>query len=60
MLSIDTIDGVDRQAPGPKPGATKEAITMSIILASIQLTCFAALASIALIVAIRSTDDKDE
>ena len=33
---------------------------MSIILAGIQLTCFAALAAIALIVAIRSTDDKDE
>nr|DAO91473.1 MAG TPA: TMEM210 family [Caudoviricetes sp.] len=33
---------------------------MGIILAGIQLTCFAALASIALIVAIRSTDDKDE
>lgn len=35
---------------------------MSIILASIQLVCFAALATIALIVAVRSTndDDKDE
>ena len=45
-----------------EPGSwriTRE-FTMGIILASIQLICFAALAAIALIVAARSTNDDDK
>lgn len=58
MHSIDTVD-VDGR-PGAGIRAPSREFIMGIILASIQLVCFAALATIALIVAARSTNDDDK
>ena len=59
MRSIDTVD-VDGEPGAENTGTSHRSLDMGIILSSIQLVCFSALAAIALIVAVRSTDDDDK